>query len=859
MRYSVSAYLLILVSLVGLQPFGFKFAGLDGVKASGRDTEPDDQGGPVVPKVILQLSDLHMSTNAKHHWRSFGDRQGDFRLFVNTLIPHIHPNVILITGDLTDSKDRSGAGRQDREEWEMYRGLLDALDDAGIDPYHVLDVRGNHDMFNVDTVRASLHSFAHNFTAFGQRGAGNKRTFAHVLFSSGRLLEVDEVHGEGEASEGLAGSAEKAFVSLPAAGTETGGSTPLLNRWLESIRAFFPPFSSGSVDSKAYQKGTLSLQEGSPHDVPIAAFLGVDFSIDPGLKNPFNFFGQLNTPLRESISASSKALIQALERSVSQKPGESVVPIIAYGHFPLSTVDSKFDQYESKSKLFGSTVAAVSHVVRGSSDPLHPQNPVAVMTSEAPITTYISGHLHTAFGERMHKAHRIVREVTEKATMSELETGAWKDDRRFRLIIVDRGVLSFVDYYFVTLHTPKRPRRSDFLMMQQNLDWKNRFEQRGWGVTATNHFIIARPTKDGENGENGERKEHTINEAAVVLDHFVIMTYPPDLRFAPQQAFRGPSTFNLSEENEPAGFKSPLTAVVIPVINGSGDSKSTNFDIAVKAIGYLDIDGRPSAVQLFETRLFPLVVTTLNRSLIDDYHGQLDTMEVFGMLENDTAVMVDRKLVQEGEEDELNELVAWVRIAVSSETGASLSPLVPIALTCLDNVSDHTNQDGVYGQNGLLNSKGGKVYIPCRPSPSLGLSSDRSVPVGADWLESMMLSLNWPVYLHRLYISLWSFFVVILLIIPFLVATVQAQRPALSHRPRKGPFWVVEPILGNKPSAGSTHFRRVLKSLIIGVKFPFAALLYTATVKRAWISMVRKQLSSSILHFLQHDCRFNNS
>ena len=41
--------------------------------------------------------------------------------------------------------------------------------------------------------------------------------------------------------------------------------------------------------------------------------------------------------------------------------------------------------------------------------------------------------------------------------MAELENAAWKDDRRFRLLSVDGGVLSFVDLF---MHTPSKPRSS---------------------------------------------------------------------------------------------------------------------------------------------------------------------------------------------------------------------------------------------------------------------------------------------------------------------------------------------------------------------------------------------------------------
>jgi hypothetical protein len=62
-------------------------------------------------------------------------------------------------------------------------------------------------------------------------------------------------------------------------------------------------------------------------------------------------------------------------------------------------------------------------------------------------TVYVSGHLHSAFGEKLHRVHTIEK---SQRYLTELETAAWKDDRRFRIITVDSGCLSFGDFYFKT-------------------------------------------------------------------------------------------------------------------------------------------------------------------------------------------------------------------------------------------------------------------------------------------------------------------------------------------------------------------------------------------------------------------------
>ena len=59
--------------------------------------------------------------------------------------------------------------------------------------------------------------------------------------------------------------------------------------------------------------------------------------------------------------------------------------------------------------------------------------------------------------------------------LAELETAAWKDDRRFRLLAVDRGALSFADLFFHTPDSPLRPRRTDALSIKENGEL-----ERGW-------------------------------------------------------------------------------------------------------------------------------------------------------------------------------------------------------------------------------------------------------------------------------------------------------------------------------------------------------------------------------------------
>ena len=80
------------------------------------------------------------------------------------------------------------------------------------------------------------------------------------------------------------------------------------------------------------------------------------------------------------------------------------------------------------------------------------------------MSAYLNGHLHAAFGERLHRLHPT--SPAGGGHLAELETAAWKDDRRFRVLALDAGALSFADYYFHTPGSPLRPGREDQGVMQ---------------------------------------------------------------------------------------------------------------------------------------------------------------------------------------------------------------------------------------------------------------------------------------------------------------------------------------------------------------------------------------------------------
>ncbi|KAI1295983.1 Transmembrane protein 62 [Mortierella claussenii] len=104
---------------------------------------------------FVQVSDLHISTFRKAS-------TANFYTFLSTALPLIEPAFVVVTGDLTDAKDKQLVGSmQYMDEWNTYR---DALEESGVlnkrngTFWH--DLRGNHDCFNVPGWDSQHNKFA---------------------------------------------------------------------------------------------------------------------------------------------------------------------------------------------------------------------------------------------------------------------------------------------------------------------------------------------------------------------------------------------------------------------------------------------------------------------------------------------------------------------------------------------------------------------------------------------------------------------------------------------------------------------------------------------------------------------------
>ncbi|XP_072973523.1 putative metallophosphoesterase At3g03305 [Typha angustifolia] len=128
----------------------------------------DEAGGEVDPLVtrasfpmdgdvawVVQVTDLHVS--AYHP-----DRADDLVRLLAPVLRIIRPSLLLITGDITDAKNKKRtSSRQDESEWVVYRNAIDAIvKRGGIDKHRIFDIRGNHDKYGVPYVGHKLDFFS---------------------------------------------------------------------------------------------------------------------------------------------------------------------------------------------------------------------------------------------------------------------------------------------------------------------------------------------------------------------------------------------------------------------------------------------------------------------------------------------------------------------------------------------------------------------------------------------------------------------------------------------------------------------------------------------------------------------------
>ncbi|XP_011144010.1 transmembrane protein 62 isoform X2 [Harpegnathos saltator] len=117
---------------------------------------------------FLQISDIHISI--------FQDpsRISELKKFCNITVNAIKPVVVLASGDLTDAKAKDKMGsKQILAEWQYYKHVIDETNIKEKTLW--LDVRGNHDNFNV----VSLNSKNNYYSNYSVQGKKHPRSYIY--------------------------------------------------------------------------------------------------------------------------------------------------------------------------------------------------------------------------------------------------------------------------------------------------------------------------------------------------------------------------------------------------------------------------------------------------------------------------------------------------------------------------------------------------------------------------------------------------------------------------------------------------------------------------------------------------------
>ena len=107
--------------------------------------------------IFIHISDLHLSEyQDPNRWKLLDK-------FLHTVVPTVKPRVLLITGDLTDAKTSDNYGSQQNIwEWQKYQQLFNKNSLHYDFDIELIDIRGNHDNFDVPN-RQHQHNYYNKY------------------------------------------------------------------------------------------------------------------------------------------------------------------------------------------------------------------------------------------------------------------------------------------------------------------------------------------------------------------------------------------------------------------------------------------------------------------------------------------------------------------------------------------------------------------------------------------------------------------------------------------------------------------------------------------------------------------------
>ena len=672
------------------------------------------------------------------------------------------------------------------EEWQRYEQLLLLLrDNAGIPLSSIVDVRGNHDGFN-RAPRGSAQDYFTHYSATGRVLKDPfKRVWSHFLLPpAGNDFDEQE-----ESSSSTLGKTPGAISNSSAVNRSLIG--------LEEWKMRFKTEDDKSINSSF---------------CPAAVLLGIDFAEDPGFKNPLNFLGHSN----ESLEA---AIVAEMDEIKSSWPKECLFSpaVVAYGHYPLSSVDH---HHGDSSTAIQGPLDHIRHALR----PIQSMQGATLTLAQAGIGSYLSGHLHTVFGERLHRAHPIINlnnsdndkkpessvenglrnSHNHQYVFNELETGAWKDDRRLRIAAIDQGALSFIDLYMHTPTSALKPTRID-AQQRSNSEWLQRYNLRNWGLSVVDPY-------------------------GVVIDHIALMTWPIDARYSPQP--------NVRADAYPRGT---VRALVFSLDGKEEESSADAEEVDVEVQIFL-----PSGALLFEAPLSPVGEINSNSNNSKNSRGPV-------LFAGSPTVLVDCKggdIISNG----IGKKVGNTSL-VNGGTRVSVDAACTPPATFVDVIISMHNRNST---GSITSSKSGRLPVSLQCTAVVHSDSQHAqqecwlapsetrAPMNGTWVESFFLYINAPVYLHRSYLVMWLGYVVFFLLLPRALAKDRGiYQRILGSQLRAGLQGQTRENRSNSLSLAVTGTRaaqfalsRFISRIVAAITWPCTALILCAGVTKAWLPMV---------------------
>ncbi|KAL6001562.1 hypothetical protein ACLOJK_007300 [Asimina triloba] len=166
-------------------------------------------------------------------------------------------------------------------------------------------------------------------------------------------------------------------------------------------------------------------------------FVGIDDSMDIGIRGPSNLFGHATDERIKTIET---------ELEYWDRDSDALVTKIVFGHFPMSFTAAS-ESGRSYETIFG----------------------------RHSVSTYLCGHLHAKFSKQLWKLHSVEVPVNSSQPKEihqfwEWELGDWKESKVMRILAVDRGVVSFVDVELLRGHESKQDDFKTVILVTNPID-----------------------------------------------------------------------------------------------------------------------------------------------------------------------------------------------------------------------------------------------------------------------------------------------------------------------------------------------------------------------------------------------------